>query len=429
MTLLIKLLTLDLTLIKIFGVSDQSSIHKVNIENDKYTLKSYPVSQDRDNPIRIISFHRNNMCKVGLQNGVVESLDLGSRSYSAPDLALTDIRLFYESFGDSIQSSMLTSNTQLPSFTHDQNHFGFSYLGRLPGVDEDLLYSYRLLGLDDSWSPPATMNTVNFANLAPGKMTFEVKAIHPYDYTLSSEIKRVSFCIESSIWKKRWFQLALGVLILSLGFLFLRNRINSIQKRNNDRERKLKLQNKLLDLERNALQLQMNPHFIFNALNTVKKQLRVHDVKRSEQILTKFSSLIRNTLEHSRQTSINLEDEIELLENYLSIEQLSRNHSFKYTIEQNVEDSFDISIPPMMLQPFIENAIQHGVAGRDNGQITITFHQRGKMIVCHIKDNGPGLKQPSESTHKSRAIQVTTDRLALLTDTRKDHLYINNIHR
>jgi LytS/YehU family sensor histidine kinase len=172
----------------------------------------------------------------------------------------------------------------------------------------------------------------------------------------------------------------------------------------------------------------MNPHFIFNCLNSIQGQIGKVEDRKVKYNLSKFSKLMRSTLNHSRQENISLEEEIELLNNYLTLEQMSRNQSFDFDIKVN--DNLDVQntfIPPLMLQPFVENAIIHGVAQLDKrrGQIDIDFKIKGKYLLCEIKDNGIGrkaartIKSQQAIKNKSVALKVNSERLDLLHKDKK----------
>ena len=178
----------------------------------------------------------------------------------------------------------------------------------------------------------------------------------------------------------------------------------------------------LLSLEQKALQLQMNPHFIFNALNSIQSLISQKDEKKARYQLAKFSKLMRSILENSRSQVITLEDEIQTLQDYLAIEKSSRGNTFDFKVTTLLEvDTEELMIPPMILQPFVENAIIHGVAHlTENGKIDIHFLQKNKILECSIQDNGIGreaakeIKSQIEHQHKSAALEVTQERLDIL---------------
>lgn len=173
--------------------------------------------------------------------------------------------------------------------------------------------------------------------------------------------------------------------------------------------------------EQKMLRSQMNPHFIFNSLNSIQAFISSEQSYEAEKYLARFAKLIRGILENSRADFITLDKEINVLELYLSLEQLRFEKRFTYNIniDNEIEQDF-ILIPPMLLQPFIENAILHGFNNRTNGLITINIKEKDEFIICEIDDNGIGRKASEENKqkkkYKSLATTITTDRLNALAD-------------
>jgi LytS/YehU family sensor histidine kinase len=191
---------------------------------------------------------------------------------------------------------------------------------------------------------------------------------------------------------------------------------------------KLKMTNELMVYKQKALHLQMNPHLIFNCLGALSGFMINKETDRGVKYLAKFSKLMRLTLEYSQESLISLEKEIESLENYLELEKLRFDNKFDFTItkSQNIED--DMAIPPLLIQPLIENAINHGVIPQNKkGKIEICFAvDEENKIVCEIIDNGVGInasienKKASVTIHKSMALNIIKQRLSIIArETKK----------
>lgn len=172
-----------------------------------------------------------------------------------------------------------------------------------------------------------------------------------------------------------------------------------------------------------ALSAQMNPHFIFNCMNSIQSAIIINDTKKASSMLNNFALLIRMVLEHSTSNSISLENEIKLLETYLNIEQVRTNYIFDYSIniEKNIAADF-IEIPTMLLQPFLENAIWHGFNQINyKGKIDIVFKQKENLIICTITDNGIGREQASKNAitipKKSMAIAIIQNKINLINQS------------
>lgn len=211
----------------------------------------------------------------------------------------------------------------------------------------------------------------------------------------------------------KWIFTVLIVAMILLGlFLFYRNR---------EKQKALKLQKQLTEFENKALHLQMNPHFVFNCLAAISAFIIQNGKDEAIRYLAKFSKLMRLTLEFSKESSITLDKEIEALQNYLELEQLRFNNKFDFNIskESHIED--DTAIPSLLLQPYVENAIIHGVVPiEEKGFINIIFRQIKEQLICIITDNGVGIEQSKKNkktfvnAHKSMAMEISKKRLETL---------------
>jgi sensor histidine kinase YesM len=178
-----------------------------------------------------------------------------------------------------------------------------------------------------------------------------------------------------------------------------------------------------VEIQMQALSAQMNPHFIFNCMNSIQHSIVTNNTEKASVMLHDFASLIRMVLENSSQPDITLENEIKLLETYLKLEQIRTNNSFDYKIDVDSSMSADfIKIPTMMLQPFLENAIWHGFKLINyKGKIQVAFSLLDNSVACNIIDNGIGRKKASQIKHqdvkKSMAIQIIQNRISLLNRT------------
>ncbi|WP_103068044.1 tetratricopeptide repeat protein [Aquimarina sediminis] len=193
------------------------------------------------------------------------------------------------------------------------------------------------------------------------------------------------------------------------------------------RQKRLALKQKAQNIEQNLLRVQMNPHFIFNAMTSIQDFMNQGDARQASMYLVKFSKLIRQVLDNSRTEFISLEQEINMLDNYLSIQNLKREYPFNFKIE--VEDgllSDEITIPPMFAQPFIENAIEHGFSSIKEGAIIrICFSVEKDHLVLKISDNGSGIEEAmsiKRKNHESHAIKITTERIDLYRRMQKKRI-------
>lgn len=181
---------------------------------------------------------------------------------------------------------------------------------------------------------------------------------------------------------------------------------------------RLKAQHQRMQLEQKLLRSQMNPHFIYNSLQAIQNYILSHNVRDAIKYLSSFASLTRNVLESSRVEYIPLKNEITLLENYIRLQKLRFGNRFEFKIHIDEEiDTERVTIPPMLAQPFIENAIKHGMHDIDTGgKIEIAFHIKDELLLMKITDNGHGIKLADRSgkDHQSLAMEITRERIALM---------------
>jgi ligand-binding sensor domain-containing protein len=340
---------------------------------------------------------------------------------------------------DSLDVSLMTVSVndddtsyshQTTPFTlrHFQNIVQVSYVAPYFGNTNRLQYRYRLRGYDNTWKYNGNDGTVRFNYLRPGHYTFEIAAsINGRNWFESRE--PLKFTILKPFWQQTWFILLSIVASITVLILIMRKRIRDVRKQETERRRGevqlLTMNHDLAASRLTALRAQMNPHFIFNALNSVQRYILKGDVDQANKYLSKFSRLQREVLNNSSQDFISLEKELEILELYLQLEQLRFDEQFSYRIHLDKEiDAGEIQIPPMILQPFIENAIWHGLMpGSGAKQVDISFSLNGDdQLYCKIVDNGIGreaserLKQNQDKStrHVSKGLSLVNERLKLL---------------
>ncbi len=232
---------------------------------------------------------------------------------------------------------------------------------------------------------------------------------------LNKEKQLNEVCLRETVATKKLLIGGIVALIL-IGFIFSRY---VLLKRKNEAHLRQRAEK---ELELAALRSQMNPHFIFNCLNAINRFILGHETEAASDYLTKFSRLMRMIMNHSRHSVISLAEELEVLQLYLNMERLRFKDAFDYNIVLDDElDTTDIYIPPLLLQPFVENAIWHGLMHRpERGLLTVSIHAGDDMLTCIIQDNGVGrqkagmLKSKSAQKHKSMGLQITAERLRLL---------------
>jgi sensor histidine kinase YesM len=200
------------------------------------------------------------------------------------------------------------------------------------------------------------------------------------------------------------------LLLITTGILLFRN------------YRLLHIQKQLL-LEQRLLRSQMNPHFIFNALASIQGFMFKKDIQKAGRYLSNFSKLIRNILENSREDNVTLENEIGTVTNYLELQKLRYGDKFDFEVEVDENlDPEEILVPPMLAQPFIENAVEHGIKYKEGqGHIKVRFGKNGENVVFEVEDDGVGRQKAKEiaiskgKKHKSLATKITNERIQSLS--------------
>ena len=327
---------------------------------------------------------------------------------------------------DSINPDRWAKNDQILQLSPEQTELSFNYITVDLDHPKDIEYRYRLN--KTAWSPWTSEQKQNLAGLAFGSHSFTAQSRN-YRWEQSDPITFKIF-IDSPFYKKLSFQLAVLFLFLAgiTGIAFYQ--IRKVKEKNKEEQDRLQLQNHLLSLEQKALRLQMNPHFIFNVLNGIKAMGTNNPLKMNTTINT-FATLMRETLYNSRKDDINLDQEMKTLKHYIEVEKLmaSKNFEYEITIESDY-DPEEVLIPPMLIQPFVENAIRHGILkGEKEGILKVHFNTSEEFLFCKIIDNGPGIFQSQKTKvktdHQSMALTVTTERLTSISGN--DALQINEV--
>lgn len=285
-----------------------------------------------------------------------------------------------------------------------------------PKADQ-LVYSYRLRGLQDEWISIGTNRFVTLSGISPGNYTFEVKAGVP---DASSPVKSLRIKVPTPVFQQTWFILLVIGLVAFLIYLIYQFRLGQIRK---EEAEKTRINKQIAELELKALRSQMNPHFMFNSLNSIKNFILRAEKTEAAEYLSNFAHLIRLILQNSRERQISLQDELETLMLYIELEQLRFDDSFEFNCEigegVRMEQTF---IPPMILQPYVENAIWHGLMHKkEKGVLSISFERCDETyICCIIEDDGVGrekameLKDKSIRKYKSMGMGITSDRIELM---------------
>ncbi len=309
----------------------------------------------------------------------------------------------------------LQTNKSGTKFKYNENDIIISYKSINFKQSGKIKYRYRI-------NPKAKWNMtnerkVNLLNLPSATYSFELQALN--EFGIWSKSVTSSFTILKPYYKKVDFLVACSVGLIFVFFALYKARIRRIRDQFN-------MQQHIKSLEVAALQSQMNPHFIFNCLNSIQKYILTNEKEKAANYLSMFSRLIRKVLDASKEGHITLLDEITLLTNYLELEQMRFKEKFKFKI--TISDHIDVKkvkIQPLLIQPIVENAVIHAMDKTDDpGLIEIDISKSNyKGIVIRIKDNGPGIHNNNEKDqfHKSVGLSNVRDRITYNQKIKNDN--------
>lgn len=316
------------------------------------------------------------------------------------------------------------SQTGKITLSYDQNNFAIEFNNiDFVTLESEKNLLYKLENYDDAWRKSSGEKKAYYYNVVPGNYVFKVKAVNSNGIWAESSI----VIIVAPAWWNTWsFRIIAGIFLVAVLYSLIRWRLHEKFNRQlelSEKEKKLaELQQQKTELEMQALRAQMNPHFIFNSLNSINNFILENDRLMASEYLNKFSKLVRLILQNSQASLISLESELEALKLYLELEALRFNYHFAYRITVPKELDIEVlKVPPLIIQPYAENAIWHGLMQKENkGQLDIEISQENDHLFFKIADDGIGRKaataaaSKSATRHKSMGLKITADRITML---------------
>ncbi|TNE81119.1 MAG: hypothetical protein EP332_05335 [Bacteroidetes bacterium] len=303
----------------------------------------------------------------------------------------------------------------------ENNDFTFYFTSLQLSNAENMEFWYKLEGRSEEWIQAPSNGLLTLNNLLPGQYTLWIKAFDPNRQLYSQETS-YSFKIRRPFWMSGWFYFLLFLAAVSLLYLIFRWRVNVNYRKNHE---KLLINRQLSESRYLAFQARMNPHFIFNSLNSIQYFITQNDKKSSLTYLSKFARLLRQILDNSKALKIPLKEEVEILNSYVEMESMRFDNHFSYEFDIDpVLDQNNLEIPGMILQPFVENAIVHGLLHQNSGEgkLLVQMRQDGNFVECIVEDNGVGREKSAEinskrkANHKSYGMEIASNRLMLLAE-------------
>jgi len=339
-----------------------------------------------------------------------------------PLINITSILLNYQPFDyapytSKLDSKGLPTDLNLP---YNKNNISIDLDGMLLADPNGLRYQFWLEGQDESWSPLLTNPSIVLSNISSGDYVLHIRTVD--EMGAYSEELLLPVYITPPFWGTWWFY-TLVVILLVLGTRsFFRSRIR--QERERNYKENLENKSRLLALEQQSLNASMNRHFIFNSLNSIQYFINTQDRISANRYLTNFAKLIRKNLDSAAEgdNMVTLQQELERLELYLSLEAMRFKDRFNYKIESGDIDIEQLLVPAMLLQPFVENSIIHGILPDETkkGEIEIVLRRVEDSIEITISDNGIGIdfsmkqKNQFHGDHKSQGMEITSKRIDLI---------------
>ena len=316
--------------------------------------------------------------------------------------------------------SLIKYNSNTLNYYYKNIHF--SFLSVCLSSPEKVKYQYRLIGYNDTWSESFDKREASYTNLLPGDYIFELRASCNNNFDMSV-VTKFQFTITPPFWQTWWFYTTFIIAIIIIIIIIIRWQLRKIKK-------KALLKQKITQLEMELLHMQIEPHFVGNSLEVVKNFINNNLMKKAITAIDSFGNLLRYVAETTRKNQVPLETEFKMLRNYIEFQKLICSDSFDFTISiANEIDVSEISIPPLLIQPFVENAIIHGLKYKNGkGIIQINVKQENnKFISIIVADNGVGRMNskkynPDGKEHKSLGIENAQERLKIFNKSNIENI-------
>lgn len=306
---------------------------------------------------------------------------------------------------------------------YEQNNITIDFTAVNLSLDK-IRFAYKLSGVDKEWKFADITRSAQYSILEPGSYSFFVKSSNEKE-EWSQEYELLSFVIHPPWWKTGWFRLLAIAFIIAAVYFFMKRRIQQVKKESG-------LKHRIAETEMMALRAQMNPHFIFNCINSIDALIQDNDKYHATVYLNKFARLIRNILDSSKQNTVTLAKDLDTLKLYIELEQL--RHENKFTAVINAEPELlqdDYKVPPLIIQPFVENAILHGIRYRmdNNGKLLVSVTKQNDYLKYIIEDNGVGrhANTQAQKENLSYGIEMSNDRVKLFNNEENASVIITDL--
>lgn len=311
----------------------------------------------------------------------------------------------------------IVSNSNQLTLEHNENTIEIQFGTNNIYSAKKNYYNYKIVGLTNKWSNLSTENSLKFFDLKSGKYLLIVEGKNIGTNETFAPLK-FTITILPAIWETWWFLVLLVTITIIMLIVYIRQKIAKIKN-------KAKLEKRIAETKLQALQSQMNPHFVFNAMNSIQNFVIDNQTVEALKYIGEFSKLIRQTLAFSSIQFVSLNKEIQYLKRYIELENLRRNKKVECVISTQLNDApTTIEIPPLLIQPIVENVFIHAFDSKSKDpKIEIEFDFKYGEVICTIKDNGKGFIKDSNSK-QSKGINLVNERIRLLTGANEKAIQI-----
>jgi ligand-binding sensor domain-containing protein len=388
-------------------------LYKINADDLTFTTYSFSYGIDEVDYFHFSFLPSGEMIFGGRNDITIANPSDLKRNTEIPVPYIDELEVLNQPFKFIMNGSPLQLN-------HKQNFFSIRFSAQAFTMAKEVRFRYRLKGFDE-WTEVMGRRFANYTNVPGGDYVFQLQAASN-EGIWNEKMLELPVHIAIPWWKTWWFRIAAVIALIVLIWWFYRYRIGQIRKKE---QLKSQYEKKLANVEMSALLAQMNPHFLFNSLNSIDSYIIKNESKKASEYLNNFARLMRLILQNSRANYISLKDELESLDLYLQMESLRFANRFAYEIKLSPEtDSAAVLIPPMLIQPYVENAVWHGLMHKKDGvqgKVELIISKKEESLLCVIEDNGIGrekaaaLRAQKTGNHKrSMGMQITQDRIEMI---------------
>lgn len=428
----------------LYSITNETNFTKLNNKNN---IKNFDIKFIKQYDKKLIVIASGYAYLYDLNTEQLSKIDLNINAYEVNDVLLKKNTLLLLTNSGIIKTEINSpiikkekAILQITNLSANGKNLNLNEVTDLPYNQNDIAIRYSVLDFGSSnentvfyklnnedWKKVSNeTRLIEFASLKPGKYAIEFKINNKISAT------KIQFIITTPFWLTSWFMLICFLMAMLVGFIYYRWQLNILRNKNKLLEDKNNLLQEKIQLESNlnksvlkTIKAQMNPHFFYNALNTIQAYIFTNEKNLANAYLAKFSKLTRVILEQSERETISLADEIESLTLYLELEKMRFKNDFEYKIEIRTETHKDsIDLPPMIIQPYVENAVKHGLLHKENDRnLELIFEEKKQHLIITIDDNGIGRKRSQElnkiknEKYQSFSTQANEKRLEILNSS------------